>query len=80
MPVTVETGIDVVSLGIAIRARREGKNLSVHALGELIDRSGSAVSQYELGQREMGVELLGVIAHALGTSPERIIKDAKSLG
>lgn len=57
--------IDKKILGHNIRLIRKSCNITMKALGSLVGVSEQAISQYERGLREPGIEILNKISHAL---------------
>lgn len=56
----------------AVRQAREARGLTQAALAEKIGRTGSYVSEIEIGTRDARPELLQAIAEALGVSITRL--------
>ena len=59
---------NMLSVGLAIRALRESKHISVRALATASGFSSSFISQVENGLASPSISSLQEIAHALGTS------------
>lgn len=64
-----------IAIGNAIRRRRKECKMTMKELGELVGVSAAAISRYELGQREVSLDMLIEIATYLHTSVYDLIQD-----
>ena len=64
----------VADLGEAIRARRQGKNLSQEALAEIADFDRTYISLLERGERNPSFTNLCRVAAALDATPSELLK------
>jgi transcriptional regulator with XRE-family HTH domain len=60
-------------VGRRIAALRQRAGLSQRELAERLGWGRDSVAHYELGRRELGLERLGAIAHALQVSPATLL-------
>lgn len=64
------------NIGRRMRAYRQEHHMSVHAFGELVNRSGAWVSAMELGHyTQPSAERLQAIARAIGTDVKSLVAD-----
>ncbi|KQO96840.1 helix-turn-helix transcriptional regulator [Leifsonia sp. Leaf264] len=69
-----ESGIDALTLGRRIRARRMASHLTLEQLATAVDRAPSQVSMIENGKREPRLSMLRAIALALGTTVDDLLR------
>lgn len=63
------------AVGIRIRALRLAAGLSQVQLGERADMDHKTISRYENGLRNIGIDEVALIAHALDVPSWRLLRD-----
>ena len=69
-----ETGLDALTLGRRIRDRRHRLGLTLDTLAAAVDRAPSQISMIENGKREPRLSMLRLIAAALDTSVDELLR------
>ena len=72
-----DTGNLDVILGARLKERRNHLKMSQKALAEMVDMSFQQIQKYETGASRLSVSMLMLMADALRTTPESLIKDIK---
>ena len=67
-----------MTVGERIREKRRALGISMAELGEILGISAAAVSRYELGQRQIKLEMLKKIAIALNVPVNELFDDDAS--
>ena len=67
--------IDFSKIGIRIRGLRREKNMTQEDLAHICEYSASHISAVETGERAPSLDLLILIANALGTTLDYLISD-----
>ena len=74
-----EAGIDALTLGRRVRDRRHRLGLTLDTLAAAVDRAPSQISMIENGKREPRLSMLRLIAAALDTTVDELLRtDAPS--
>jgi transcriptional regulator with XRE-family HTH domain len=65
------------ALGLAVRRRREGMDLSQEKLAEIVDCHRNYVGLVERGEQNVTIGMLGRIAKALECTVTDLVRDAR---
>ena len=71
---------DLKLLGLAIKAVREAKGLSMRELAERAELATSTISVVEHGERDPNFNTLVAVCRVLGTKPSTLLSLAEKLG
>lgn len=68
----------MIRFGKAVRRLRTQQNISQEAFAELCDLHRTYISDIELGKRNVSLENIEKIAHALGTTVSQLFMEAEN--